>query len=133
MRPGADDLGCTASTRLATAVGTVLAEIRGLRVSNVTPPTERFTARLSHQEWTPAPASEDRSRAVDGTWAVLADQDDTWPTELSLQLRKKTAGCRLLPLGTALADPPYWPRAPASSSPWARSGPGANPPKRPAH
>ncbi|MFE7114173.1 type I polyketide synthase [Streptomyces sp. NPDC057654] len=101
----ADDLGCTASARLATADGTVVAEIRGLRVSNVTPPTERFTARLSHQRWTPVPAPAERPRATDGTWVVLTEQDDAWPAELALELKNHTDGCRLLPLDTAIGEP----------------------------
>ncbi|MFD3612123.1 SDR family NAD(P)-dependent oxidoreductase [Streptomyces atroolivaceus] len=101
----ADDLGCTASARLATADGTVVAEILGLRVANVTPPTERFTARLSHQEHVLASAPENRSRTTDGTWTVLTCDDNPWPAELALQLEKQTAGYRLLPLATVLGDP----------------------------
>ncbi|MFD5922410.1 SDR family NAD(P)-dependent oxidoreductase [Kitasatospora sp. NPDC058201] len=106
----ADDLGCTASARLATADGTVVAEIRGLRVRNVTSPTERFTARLSHQEWVPAAAPGDRPRATDGTWTLLAAEDTAWSTELAAQLDARTAGCRHQSLSSALGDPTAPPR-----------------------
>lgn len=100
----ADDLGCTASARLATADGTVVAELRGLRVANITPPTERFTARLTHQAWVPAPAPAERPRTTESTWTVLAADDSSWPTDLALELRKQTAGGRILSLDTALGD-----------------------------
>ncbi|MFC9932196.1 SDR family NAD(P)-dependent oxidoreductase [Streptomyces sp. NPDC127190] len=98
----ADDLGCTASGWLATADGTVVAELCGLRIANITPPTERFTARLLHQEWVPAPAPEGRPRATESTWTVLAADDSSWPADLALELNKQTAGSRLLPLAAAL-------------------------------
>ncbi|MFF7250228.1 SDR family NAD(P)-dependent oxidoreductase [Embleya sp. NPDC008237] len=101
----ADDLGCTASARLATADGTVVAVISGLRVANVTPPEERFTARLLHQAQVLASTPAERSRATDGTWTVLTTDESVWPAELARELGKQTAGCRLLPLAAALADP----------------------------
>ncbi|MGW1411567.1 type I polyketide synthase [Streptomyces sp. NPDC002403] len=101
----ADDLGCTASARLATADGTVVAEIRGLRVSNITPPAQRFAARLSHLRWIQQDAPANRHRATDGRWQVLASQDNTWPAELALELKKHTAECRLTPLDAISADP----------------------------
>ncbi|GAA3238387.1 SDR family NAD(P)-dependent oxidoreductase [Streptomyces lavendulae] len=101
----ADDLACTASARLATADGTVVAEIRGLRVANITPPTERFTARLTHQEWVPAPPAQERPRATEGVWTVLTTEDSPWPAELALELKKQAAGGRALPLDTILAGP----------------------------
>ncbi|MEU3462922.1 type I polyketide synthase [Streptomyces sp. NPDC006733] len=101
----ADDLGCTASAQLATADGTVVVEIRGLRVTNVIPPTERFAARLAHHTWEPAPAPKERRRAADSTWALLTAQDEAWTGELALHLKQQTSGCRRLPLATVLADP----------------------------
>ncbi|MFD9061121.1 SDR family NAD(P)-dependent oxidoreductase [Kitasatospora purpeofusca] len=101
----ADDLGCTASARLATAEGTVVAEIRGLRVANITSSADRFNARLSHQEWVPAPVPEGRPRAVDSTWTILAAEDSTWPDDLARELAQQTLTSRLLPLATALGDP----------------------------
>ncbi|MFI1583871.1 SDR family NAD(P)-dependent oxidoreductase [Embleya sp. NPDC020630] len=98
----ADDLGCTASARLTTADGTVVAEIRGLRVANITPPTERFAARLSHQEWVAAPVSEARPRNSDGRWTVLTTGDDAWAAALAGELGRQTAGCRILPPDSAL-------------------------------
>ncbi|MFJ2095504.1 SDR family NAD(P)-dependent oxidoreductase [Streptomyces sp. NPDC087901] len=101
----ADDLGCTASARLATADGTVVAEIHGLRVSNITPPAQRFAARLSHLRWARQDAPDERPRTTDGRWQVLADPDCTWPAELALELKKHTVDCRLTPLDTIAADP----------------------------
>ncbi|MBB4928546.1 SDR family NAD(P)-dependent oxidoreductase [Kitasatospora kifunensis] len=101
----ADDLGCTASAQLATADGTVVAELHGLRVTNITPPTERFAARLTHQEWVPAPLPEQRPRATEGSWTVLTTEDSSWPAELALELKKQAADGRTLPLDTALGDP----------------------------
>ncbi|MFD9419417.1 SDR family NAD(P)-dependent oxidoreductase [Streptomyces goshikiensis] len=101
----ADDLGCTASAQLATAGGTIVAELHGLRVANITPPTERFTARLTHQEWVPAPLPAQRPRATEGTWTVLTTEDSSWPADLALKLKKQAAEGRALPLDTVLADP----------------------------
>ncbi|MFE3203182.1 type I polyketide synthase [Embleya sp. NPDC059237] len=102
----ADDLGCTASARLATADGTVVAEIRGLHVANITPPAKRFTDRLSHLQWTPQPPPTGRDRARAGTVTLLdAGAGDTWPAHLALELDNHTAGCHLRPLATALTNP----------------------------
>ncbi|MFE3202324.1 polyketide synthase dehydratase domain-containing protein [Embleya sp. NPDC059237] len=102
----ADDLGCTASARPATADGTVVAVISGLRVANVTPPEERFTGRLLHQAQILAPAPAERSRATDGTWIVLTTDESAWPVELARELGKQTAECRLLPLADPAAPAP---------------------------
>ncbi|MFE4944680.1 type I polyketide synthase [Streptomyces sp. NPDC056641] len=100
----ADDLGCAASARLAAADGTVLAEIRGLRVSNITPPAERFATRLCHLGRQPQEAAGDRHRATDGRWQVLTHQQAAWPAELAQELKDQSADCRLLPMTTALTD-----------------------------
>ncbi|MFK0132372.1 SDR family NAD(P)-dependent oxidoreductase [Streptomyces rubiginosohelvolus] len=105
----ADDLGCTASARLATAEGTVVAEIHGLRVANITPPTERFTARLSHLAWVPAPAPADRTRTTDGAWTVLRADDSTWPGVIASQLGRYTTKGQQLPLASVLDDPSVLP------------------------
>ncbi|MGW3831580.1 type I polyketide synthase [Streptomyces microflavus] len=105
----ADDLGCTASARLATAEGNVVAEISGLRVANITPPTERFTARLSHLAWIPAPAPADRTPTAEGVWTVLRADDSTWPGELASHLGQHTARGQQLPLASALEDPSVLP------------------------
>jgi acyl transferase domain-containing protein/acyl carrier protein len=96
----ADDLGCTASSRLATDDGTVVAEIRGLRVSNVTPPAQRFATRLSHLEWVSEPRAE-RHRDPESTYTMLTARVCGWPAELAREL----TGSRALPLDAALSDP----------------------------
>ncbi|GAJ83837.1 putative polyketide synthase [Nocardia brasiliensis NBRC 14402] len=101
----ADEVGCTASARLACADGTVVAEIDGLCVANITRPSERFTTRLSHVEWIVSPAPVDRPRAAAGTWTVLTTSDSGWAQELARELDKQTAGCRQLSRQTFLADP----------------------------
>ncbi|MFJ9622151.1 type I polyketide synthase [Streptomyces sp. NPDC101181] len=100
----ADDLGCTASARLATAEGTVVAEIHSLRVANITPPAERFTARLSHLAQIPSPRPGDRSPAADGTWSVLTTDDSAWPADLASYLGQHRATGRQLPLAAVLDD-----------------------------
>ncbi|TDD20134.1 acyltransferase domain-containing protein, partial [Actinomadura sp. KC06] len=91
----ADDLACTASGQLATSEGTVLAEVRGLRLRNITPPTQRFASRLSHLERVPAPRSHTRPPAASGSWVVIAPMDGSWPTELARELKNRCTGCLL--------------------------------------
>lgn len=95
----ADDSSCTASGRLATADGTVVAEVRGLRLTNITPPAERFTSRLSHLRWVPEPVQRAEHTTGTGTWVMVAHQDADWPSQLSAELAKRTDGCRLLQAG----------------------------------
>ncbi|MCX5205772.1 type I polyketide synthase [Streptomyces sp. NBC_00237] len=91
----ADDLACTASGLLATAEGTVVAELRGLRLTNITPPEQRYAARLSHLAWLPEPPARN-PRASDQRWLVIASEDTSWDERLGRLLGKKTAGSRLL-------------------------------------
>ncbi|MFD3925649.1 type I polyketide synthase [Streptomyces sp. NPDC058614] len=91
----ADDLSCTASGVLATADGSVVAEIRGLRLANITPPEQRYADRLSHLAWVP----EQRDGSVqdsDQRWLIVTPEDNAWGGRLSVMLGKKAAGARLL-------------------------------------
>ncbi|WP_186818563.1 type I polyketide synthase [Nocardia ninae] len=103
----ADDLGCTASAKLATAEGTILAEIRGLRVANITSPADRFAARLSHLEWIPEQPAQPRTRATDRRWVVLTGPTvrEGWSAELTGLLDQETAGCLRAPIDTVFAEP----------------------------
>ncbi|MEU1729274.1 type I polyketide synthase [Nonomuraea sp. NPDC005692] len=111
----ADDLASTSSGVLMNADDTVVAEIRGLRLANVTPPDQRYADRLSHIAWVPAkPAGDDVTgqagpKARPGSWLVLTDRatvDAAWPRELSQHLSgslaRRTPGqndrCRLAAL-----------------------------------
>ncbi|MEW2581033.1 type I polyketide synthase [Streptomyces syringium] len=91
----ADDLACTASGRLATADGTVVAELRGLHLTNITPPEQRYASRLSHLAWAPQtpPQLPQSSRQQ---WLVVAPEGTRWGARLSVLLGKRTAGSRLL-------------------------------------
>lgn len=60
----ADDLACTASGVLAIADGLVVAEVRGLHLTNITPPEQRYAARLSHLAWLPEPPPRCRRPAT---------------------------------------------------------------------
>ncbi|GAA0424917.1 type I polyketide synthase [Streptomyces luteireticuli] len=91
----ADDVVCTASGVLATADGTVVAEIDGLRLANVTPPEERFASRLAHTAWVAAPRTA-RDTGPAGRWLVVAEEGDAWPGELAEALRARAADCRIL-------------------------------------
>ncbi|MBB5107883.1 phthiocerol/phenolphthiocerol synthesis type-I polyketide synthase D [Streptomyces spectabilis] len=101
----ADDLTCTASGTLATDDGTVVAELRGLRLTNITPPEQRYTDRLAHLTWTPAPPPT-LERTTAQQWLVVAPQDTLWSERLHLMLSKHAAGSHLLswPCGRPL-DP----------------------------
>ncbi|RBQ17810.1 hypothetical protein DP939_23410 [Spongiactinospora rosea] len=94
----ADDLTCTAEGVLAAADGTVVAEIRGLRLTNITPAAERYNERLAHLEWVPRPAPED-SRADAGRWLVAAPDDAPWAGRLAALLAGHTAGVHILSHG----------------------------------
>ncbi|GAA0917616.1 hypothetical protein GCM10009560_13820 [Nonomuraea longicatena] len=85
----ADDLTSLSSGVLATADGTVVAEIRGLRLSNVTPPEQRYADRLSHIAWVPTETDREPVTPT-GPWLVLTDNDDTWPRRLSDALAGRT-------------------------------------------
>ncbi|MET8825075.1 SDR family NAD(P)-dependent oxidoreductase [Streptomyces sp. NPDC004610] len=67
----ADPLACTADALLTTADGTVVARITGLRVTNITPPAERFARHLTHITHTHTPAPDAPATST-GTWLVLA-------------------------------------------------------------
>ncbi|MEV4559520.1 SDR family NAD(P)-dependent oxidoreductase [Kitasatospora sp. NPDC049285] len=90
-----DDLTCVASARLVSASGTVVAEIRGLRLANITPPAERFASRLAHLAWVPEPTPTAEEPA-DGRWLVLAEDGPVWPRRLCTMLGQRSAGSRLL-------------------------------------
>ncbi|MEV4502091.1 type I polyketide synthase [Streptomyces klenkii] len=92
----ADDLSCVASGQLATADGTVVAEIRGLRLANITPPAQRYADRLAHLSWSPEPLPTERSATGDGGWLVVADDGTGWATRLAALLGEHSAGSRLL-------------------------------------
>lgn len=94
----ADDMAAAASGQLTTLDGQVVAEFRGLRLRNITPPAQRFASRLSHVDWVAAPAHLETRPATDGHWVVLAPQDARWPAELASELRKRAAGCLQLPV-----------------------------------
>ncbi|MEV5839734.1 SDR family NAD(P)-dependent oxidoreductase [Nocardia sp. NPDC052112] len=89
----ADDLRCTASGTLAATDGTVVAEVVGLRLSNVTPPEERFAARLIHPRWVVTPVASAPSVDRHGHWVVLGEGGD-WPAHLAAALRDRGASCR---------------------------------------
>ncbi|MGW4798771.1 acyltransferase domain-containing protein, partial [Nonomuraea sp. NPDC004297] len=97
----ADDLACTASGQLLTSDGTVVAEVLGLRLVNITPPQERFNARLAHTAWVPEPAPEpmDAERAAASRWLVVAPDKTPWAQRLSRLLETGSAGSRLLTHG----------------------------------
>jgi phthiocerol/phenolphthiocerol synthesis type-I polyketide synthase D len=100
----ADDLACTATGQLIALDGSVLAEVIGLRVVNVTPAQERFNARLAHLEWVPEPVAaaddEPRGDARGATsWLVVAPEDARWAQRLGGLLDGESAGCQLLTHG----------------------------------
>ncbi|MEW2580973.1 type I polyketide synthase [Streptomyces syringium] len=94
----ADDLTCRAHGCLATADGTVVAEVRGLHLANITPAEERYAARLSHMEWAPAPVSVDQPVDTGGRWLVVADKDTAWAGRLARLLGRRTGSGHLLVL-----------------------------------
>lgn len=91
----ADDLACTASGVLAIADGLVVAEVRGLHLTNITPPEQRYAARLSHLAWLPEPPAP-VPQTSDQQWLIIAPEDTRWDGRLSLLLGKKAAGSRRL-------------------------------------
>ncbi|MEV0501581.1 SDR family NAD(P)-dependent oxidoreductase [Streptomyces spectabilis] len=91
----ADDLTCTASGQLATADGTVAAEIRGLRLANITPPEQRYADRLAHLAYLPEPPPQ-TPQSNGQQWLVVAPEETRWGRRLSVLLDKRTAGSRLL-------------------------------------
>ncbi|MFH8786957.1 type I polyketide synthase [Streptomyces roseoverticillatus] len=91
----ADDLACIASGQLATDDGAVVAELRGLRLTNITPPEQRYTARLSHLAWLPEPPVP-VPQASDQQWLIVGPEDTPWAGRLGRLLGKKTAGSRRL-------------------------------------
>ncbi|MFJ5120214.1 type I polyketide synthase [Kitasatospora sp. NPDC088548] len=109
----ADDLTCTSSGKLATADGTVVAEVRGLRLSNITPSAERFATRLAHLTWQPEPAVPSATplgQTGQAGWAVLAADGEGRPAELARAMTRRGIACRLLPhdtgpLAAALPSP----------------------------
>lgn len=92
----ADDLTCHASGLLTTADGTVVAELRGLRLTNITPPEQRYADRLAHLDWRPEPPLAD-VKPTGQRWLVIAPADTLWGERLHRMLGEHTAGSRLLP------------------------------------
>ncbi|MEU1824068.1 type I polyketide synthase [Streptomyces abikoensis] len=92
----ADDLACTASGTLARADGTVVAEITGLRLTNITPPEQRYVDRLAHLAWQPEPAPTP-PKTSDQRWLVIAPEHALWGERLAALLGKRTTGSGLLP------------------------------------
>ncbi len=97
----ADDLACTASGQLIALDGTVVAEVRGLRLVNITPPQERFNSRLAHLEWVPEPAPEPEpaEETAASRWLLVAPEKTPWTQRLGGLLADGSAGCRLLTHG----------------------------------
>ncbi|MFF0416499.1 SDR family NAD(P)-dependent oxidoreductase [Kitasatospora sp. NPDC004745] len=93
----ADELTCSATGRLLTAEGTPLAEIRGLRLANITPPAQRFASRLSHLAWVPEPARPEDSAETAAPWLLLSDPNQPWSRELAEILRRRGTDTRRLP------------------------------------
>ncbi|MFD8229445.1 SDR family NAD(P)-dependent oxidoreductase [Streptomyces massasporeus] len=91
----ADDLTCTASGVLTAGDGTVVAELRGLRLTNITPPEHRYTDRLAHLARV-AESPPSLPEATDQQWLVLASEDTVWGARLHTLLGKRTAGSHLL-------------------------------------
>ncbi|WP_078868997.1 type I polyketide synthase [Streptomyces sp. NRRL B-1347] len=112
----ADDLTCTASGTLSTADGTVVAEITALRLSNITPPEQRYADRLAHLAWQPVPAGE-APESTAQQWLVVAPEGTRWGERLAAKLGKRSAGSHLLlhPSGTPL-DPGQLERALAADT-----------------
>jgi phthiocerol/phenolphthiocerol synthesis type-I polyketide synthase D len=99
----ADDLSCVASGRLITMDGSVVAEVRGLRLSNILPASERYASRLAHLAWLPEQANRIEPVVSNGTWTVIAPVADSWVEDLALVLGERSDGCRIV---TDLADNP---------------------------
>ncbi|MEV6558151.1 type I polyketide synthase [Nocardia sp. NPDC051756] len=91
-----DDLSCIASGVLATTDGQVVAEVRGLRLANVTPAAERFVSRLTHLAWVPSPPIA--AEPLDGIsrWLVIGEEADGWPNELCEALTERGAQCHFV-------------------------------------
>ncbi|MGX1853047.1 type I polyketide synthase [Streptomyces sp. NPDC055299] len=92
----ADDLACTASGVLATDDGTVVAEIHGLRLANITPPEQRYASRLAHVAWTPETGPTEEELADDGRWLVIGPEGALWGRKLAELLAKRSADASLL-------------------------------------
>ncbi|MEH6374739.1 type I polyketide synthase [Streptomyces sp. KLMMK] len=89
------DLTCTASGTLATADGTIVAEVRGLRLANITPPEQRYASRLFHLAHTPMSIGQ-IPKANDHHWLILASENSRWTRCLTRQLADRSASARLL-------------------------------------
>lgn len=87
----ADEQGCVAAAILCTVDGGVLAELRGLRLTNITPPAQRFAARLTHLKW--EPVSRARAATGGGRLLLLADDQLGWPAGLVRALSRRGADC----------------------------------------
>ncbi|TYB45610.1 type I polyketide synthase [Actinomadura chibensis] len=91
----ADDLGCRASGVLVDGDGAVLAEVRDLRLTNITPAEERYTARLYHLDWVPEePAGAPVSTGQ--RWLVVHPRGCLWAERLAELLGVRTAGSATL-------------------------------------
>ncbi|GGM14713.1 phthiocerol synthesis polyketide synthase type I PpsD [Streptomyces fumigatiscleroticus] len=99
----ADDMRCRASGVLTLADGTVVAEVEGLRLANITPPEERFASRLSHLQWEPTEPFEP-SKSPAGSWLVVGENDGPQAVRISEVLKDAEAECELVtvPLGQSL-------------------------------
>ncbi|MEU7046504.1 acyltransferase domain-containing protein [Streptomyces varsoviensis] len=85
-------LHCMISASLAADDGQVAAQIEGLRVTNLTPPEERFTNRLARVTYQLEPLpTPSRSPRCTGTWCVLATEKSPWTRELTTAL--DDSGC----------------------------------------
>lgn len=100
---GADERSCSADGILADADGHVLARITGIHLANITPPAERFTARLSHLALTPADEPV-TARAEPGAWLVLTEEGDPWAPQLAQHLG--TLGADVHQVALPLAQQP---------------------------
>ena len=89
----ADDLSCTASAVLATEDGHVVAEIRRMRLANITPPGQRYASRLSHLAWTAQPPAA----APDGSgqrWLTITPSGTPWVSGLCALLGQRPDSSR---------------------------------------
>ncbi|MEH6374733.1 polyketide synthase dehydratase domain-containing protein [Streptomyces sp. KLMMK] len=121
----ADDLACTASGQRATAEGMVVAELRGLNLTNITPPEQRYVDRLAHLAWVPGPQPP-LQQSSNQQWLVVAPEETHWGRRLSVMLGKHSAGSLLThPARTDSGHPP------ARRGPGRRGGTAPHPP--PAH
>jgi phthiocerol/phenolphthiocerol synthesis type-I polyketide synthase D len=92
----ADDLTCIASGQLMTMDGSVVAEVRGLRLSNILPASERYASRLAHLAWLPEQVNRIEPVVGNGTWTVIAPEAHRWAEDLAQVLHERSDGCRMV-------------------------------------